>query len=115
MVSLTRMDAPHNGSGPKRKISKRSKQGEGRPSKRSPEVVATIAAAIASGLTDREAGIVAGIRHDTMTEWRKDPEFSEAVEKATAERLLLRLERIEAGEQGWQGTAWALERIYPHR
>ena len=20
-----------------------------------------------------------------------------------------------AGEQGWQGTAWALERLYPHR
>jgi hypothetical protein len=50
-----------------------------------------------------------------MTEWRKDPEFSEAIEKATAERLLLRLNRIEVGEQGWQGTAWALERIYPHR
>jgi hypothetical protein len=44
------------------------------------------------------------------TEWRKDPEFSEAIEKATAERLLLRLNRIEAGEQGWQGTAWALGR-----
>jgi hypothetical protein len=97
------------------KISKRSRQGEGRPSKRTPEMVATIAAAIASGLTDREAGIIAGIRHDTMTEWRKDPEFSEAIEKATAERLLFRLERIEAGEQGWQGTAWALERLYPHR
>jgi hypothetical protein len=41
----------------KRKISKRGRQGEGRPSKRTPEVVATIAAAIASGLTDREAGI----------------------------------------------------------
>jgi hypothetical protein len=78
-------------------------------------VVAKIAAAIASGLNDREAGILAGIRHDTMTEWRKDPEFSEAIEKATAERLLLRLNRIEAGEQGWQGTAWALERLYPHR
>ena len=50
-----------------------------------------------------------------MTEWRKDPGFSEAIEKATAQRLLLRLERIEAGEQGWQGTAWALERLYPHR
>src|SRR4030095_9138641 len=98
-----------------RKVSKRGRVDEGRPTKRTPEVVATIAAAIASGLTDREAGIVAGIRHDTMTEWRKDPEFSEAIEKATAERLLLRLERIEAGEQGWQGTAWALERIYPHR
>jgi hypothetical protein len=72
----------------------------------------TIAAAIASGLTDRDAGTIAGIRHDTMTEWRKDPEFSEAIEKATAERLLLRLERIEAGAQGWQGTAWALEDLF---
>jgi hypothetical protein len=35
--------------------------------------------------------------------------------RTTAERLLLRLEHIEAGEQGWPGTAWALERIYPHR
>ena len=50
-----------------------------------------------------------------MTEWRKDPEFSGAIKRATAQRLLLRLERIEAGEQGWQGTAWALERLYPQR
>jgi hypothetical protein len=91
---------------PAHSISKRGSLGEGRPTKRTPEVVAKIA----SGLTHREAGIVAGIRHDTMTEWRKDPEFSEAIEKATAERLLfLRLERIEAGETGWQGTAWALK------
>ena len=96
-------------------ISKRGRLGEGRPTKRTPEVVARIAEAIASGLTDREAGLLAGIRHDTMTEWRKDPELSEAIEKATAERLLTRLKRIEAGEQGWQGTAWALERLYPHR
>ena len=100
---------------PAHRISKRGRIGEGRPTKRTPEVVAKIAEAIASGLTDREAGLLAGIRHDTMTEWRKDPEFSEAIEKATAERLLTRLERIEAGEQGWQGTAWALERLYPHR
>ena len=26
-----------------------------------------------------------------------------------------RLARIERGEPGWQGTAWALERIYPKR
>jgi hypothetical protein len=36
---------------PKRKISKRDRQGEGRPSKRTPEVVAKIAEAIAIGLT----------------------------------------------------------------
>ena len=84
------------------KKSKRGRVGEGRPTKRTPEVVAKIAEAVAIGLTDREAGLLAGVRHDTMTEWRKDPEFSEAVERATAQRLLLRLGRIEAGEQGWQ-------------
>ena len=50
-----------------------------------------------------------------MTEWRKDSEFSGALKRATAQRLLRRLERIEAGEQGWQGTAWALERLHPAR
>ena len=97
------------------KKSKRGRVGEGRPTKRTPEVVAAISQAIAQGLTDREAGLLAGVRHDTMTEWRKDPEFSEAIERATAQRLLARLGRIEAGEQGWQGTAWALERLYPER
>jgi hypothetical protein len=100
---------------PAHSISKRGRVGEGRPTKRTPEVVAKIAEAVASGLTDREAGILAGVRHDTMTEWRKDPEFSEAIERATAQRLLARLGRIEAGEQGWQGTAWALERLHPSR
>ena len=50
-------------------------------------VIAKIAEAVAIGLTDREAGLLAGIPHDTMTEWRKDPEFSEAIERATAQRL----------------------------
>ena len=100
---------------PAHSISKRGRAGEGRPTKRTPEVVAKIAAAIAIGLTDEEAAVLAGINPDTMTEWRKDPEFSGAIKKATAQRLLLRLERIEAGEPGWQGTAWALERLYPYR
>ena len=81
----------------------------------SPEVVAKIAEAVAIGLTDEEAALLAGINPDTMTEWRKDPEFSGAIKRAGAQRLLLRLERIEAGEQGWQGTAWALERLHPAR
>ncbi len=97
------------------KKSKRGRVGEGRPTKRTPEVVAKIAEAVAIGLTDEEASLLAGINPDTMTEWRKDPEFSGAIKRATAQRLLLRLERIEAGEQGWQGTAWALERLHPAR
>ena len=97
------------------KKSKRGRVGEGRPTKRTPEVVAKIAESVASGLTDEEASLLAGVNPDTMTEWRKDPEFSGAIKRATAQRLKLRLERIEAGEAGWQGTAWALERIYPKR
>ena len=97
------------------RVSKRGRVGEGRPTKRTPEVVAKIAEAVAIGLTDEEAAVLAGINPDTMTEWRKDPEFSGAIKRATAERLLMRLERIESGEQGWQGTAWALERLYPQR
>ena len=97
------------------RVSKRGRVGEGRPTKRTPEVVAKIAEAIAIGLTDEEAALLAGINPDTMTEWRKDPEFSGAIKRAGAQRLLMRLERIEAGEQGWKGTAWALERLYPHR
>ena len=97
------------------KKSKRGRLGEGRPTKRSPEVIAKIAEAVAIGLTDEEAALLAGINPDTMTQWRKDPEFSGAIKRAGAQRLLLRLERIEAGEQGWQGTAWALERLHPAR
>ena len=100
---------------PAHSISKRGRLGEGRPTKRTPEVVAKIAEAVAIGLTDEEASLLAGINPDTMTEWRKDPEFSGAIKRATAERLLMRLERIESGAQGWQGTAWAFERLYPQR
>ena len=80
------------------KKSKRGRVGEGRPTKRTPEVVAKLAEAVAIGLTDEEAALLAGINPDTMTEWRKDPEFSGAIKRATAQRLKLRLERIEAGK-----------------
>jgi hypothetical protein len=97
------------------KKSNRGRVGEGRPTKRTPEVIAKIAEAVAIGLTDEEASLLAGINPDTMTEWRKESEFSGAIKRATAQRLLLLLKRIEAGEQGWQGTAWALERLHPSR
>ena len=44
-----------------RGISKRERLGEGRPTKRTPEVVAKIAEAVAIGLTDDEASLLAGI------------------------------------------------------
>jgi hypothetical protein len=89
----------------KRKVSRRGRIGEGRPSKRTPEIVTLISECIADGLTDEEAAAIAGINPDTLTRWRKDPVFSGAIKKATALRLRKRLARIEAGEPGWQGTA----------
>ena len=65
-------------------ISKRGRLGEGRPTKRTPEVVAKIAEAIAVGLTDEEAEPTCRDRADTMSEWRKDPAFSGAIKKAGA-------------------------------
>jgi hypothetical protein len=101
---------------PKCKISERGRQGEGRPTLYTPELANRLADYIAAGLTDEEAAALEDISCDCISRWRKsNPEFCVAIKKAEAGRLVLRLKRIEAGQQGWQGTAWALERLYPHR
>jgi len=98
------------------RVSKRGRVGEGRPTLYTPELAIRLADHIAMGLTDEEAAALEDISCDCINRWRKsNPEFCEAVKKAEAQRLKQRLTRIEAGEQGWQGTAWALERLYPHR
>jgi hypothetical protein len=71
---------------------------------------------ISAGLTDEEAAALEGISADCITRWRKaNREFCGTIKRAEAQRLKARLARIERGEPGWQGTAWALERIYPKR
>jgi transposase len=93
----------------------KTKHPGGRPTKRTPEITARIVEAISYGLTDEEAAALVGIDDDTLTQWRKIPEFSGAIKTAVATRQLTRLKRIDAGEPGWQGTAWAMERQYPER
>jgi hypothetical protein len=88
---------------------------EGAPTKRTDEVVTKIANAIALGLADDEAASVAGISDLTLTKWRRDPEFVRKIKNAVSTRLAMRLSRIESGADGWQGTAWLLERLYPTR
>jgi hypothetical protein len=91
------------------------KHAGGRPTKRTPEVTEQICEGIAYGLTDEEVAALVGIDDSTMTRWKKEPEFCGAIKKAQAIRLLIRLKRIEKGERGWQGTAWAMERQDPER
>jgi hypothetical protein len=98
-----------------KKVSKRGILGDGRPSKQTPAKVRKICSALAMGLNDEEAALVAGISDVTMTLWRRDPAFVERIKRAVALRLYKRLQRIEAGVEGWQGTGWCLERQFPTR
>ena len=85
----------------------------GRPTKRTPEIVERIAEAIADGLNDAFVCDLVGIDVQTLIDWRKIPQFSHAIKSAEAARLQIRLRRIESGGDGWQGTAWFVERKYP--
>jgi hypothetical protein len=82
----------------------------GRPTKRTPEITEQICEGISYGLRDEEIAAMVGIDDSTLTCWKKIPEFSGAIKRAVAMRKLDRLKRIEKGEPGWQGTAWAMER-----
>jgi len=50
-----------------------------------------------------------------LTNWRQDPEFLRKIKNAVSTRLAKRHSKIESGADGWQGTAWLLERLYPQR
>jgi hypothetical protein len=62
----------------------------GRPTKKSPEVIAKLVRAIALGLTDAEAALLAGINDFTLSRWRRDKEFQAELAAATAERKMER-------------------------
>jgi hypothetical protein len=51
----------------------------------------------------------------TFRAWRRDKAFVEKIKRAVALRLYKRLQKIESGADGWQGTGWVLERLYPTR
>ena len=87
----------------------------GRPTKRTAKMTEQICDGISYGLTDEEVAALVGIDDSTLTRWKKEPEFCGAIKRAQAIRKLSRLKRIEKGESGWQGTAWAMERQYPER
>ncbi len=85
----------------------------GRTPKHTPELVAKLADALASGMTDQQAADLVGIHSDTLREWgKKEDEFSAALAHARAKRLYQRLCYFVSGAPGWQAVAWILERAY---
>lgn len=87
-------------------------QGNGRPSEYTPEKLDIICKAIARGLPDKYVAAEADICEATLENWKKIPQFLESIKKAEAKRLGERLDRISEGVNGWQGTAWFVERKY---
>jgi hypothetical protein len=82
----------------------------GRPSKRTPEIVAKICDSLSIGLSNAKAATRAGVRDATLQEWLRDPEFQAQVEAAMAEKEAVMLGKVLGGKQGWQSAAWWLER-----
>jgi hypothetical protein len=105
---------PATFSNPK-KVSKRGIVGDGRPTKQTPETIKKLCDALAMGLNDEEAALVAGIADQTLRNWKRDSFFVEKIKRAVTLRLYKRLKRIESGGEGWQGTSWCLERLYGAR
>lgn len=85
----------------------------GRPTKCTPEMADRIAEAISYGLTNEDAACLVQVSDETLENWLRKPQFFGVIKRAVVERKLFRLKRIEAGEEGWPGTAWCMERQYP--
>ena len=68
--------------------------------------------AIAEGLTQRDASIIAGISEDTFSLWkRQDSDFSEQIRQKEIECKMAHINTIKtASKKNWTASAWWLER-----
>lgn len=87
---------------------------DSKPYKMTPERVQIITEALADGLTQKEASMLAGIDEDTLCNWkRNNSDFSDKVAKSTIEYKQRLMNTIrKAGEKDWKACAWLLERKY---
>lgn len=82
-------------------------------SKATQKTIEIILSAIAEGLSQREASILASISEDTLSLWKKDSDFSEQIRQKQIECKLAHIRNIKkASEKSWQASAWWLERKY---
>jgi len=96
---------------PIKRVSKRGRIWEGRPTKATPERIDAILKAIAKGLTREQACAKNDVSLDQFSEWEKRPEFPGLRAKALASRAESLLDKIEFDDpSGWQRLAWLLER-----
>lgn len=96
----------------------------GRPTKFNQEICDGILKSVQDCLPLKLCAEENGIHYDTLREWINEgiedikneqydtdkAKFSVAMKKGVGDRQRLLLEKIASGENGWQGSAWILER-----
>ena len=87
----------------------------GRPTKKTPTLVATLLRLISDGGPYDLCCKAVGITRETFYDWRRDdPAFAARVEQAAAKGSLGRLKKIEQhGQNDWHAFGWMLERRHP--
>lgn len=89
---------------------------QGRPTKRTRQVMDAICTAIEQGATFTIAAAAGGITYDTFNEWRKSfADFSEMVDASVAASALFHLANIKQhAVDDWRASGWMLEHRFPH-
>lgn len=95
----------------------------GRPPKFCPELCAAILKSVSDCLPLKLCAEENGIHYDTLRVWVNEGlqdildgkltekgRFSVRLKKTSADSMRILLERVRGAEQGWQGSAWILER-----
>jgi hypothetical protein len=90
----------------------------GAGSKKTPAAIERGLAVAKEGLPLRFVAGAMGVTFETLSQWRKDPEFAQALESARTEGVLLKWNQIKKSAEknpsnSWPAIAWLLERGFP--
>jgi hypothetical protein len=90
----------------------------GAGSKKTPAAIERGLAVAREGLPLRFVAGAMGVTFETLCQWRKDPEFAQALESARTEGVLLKWGQIKKAAEknpsnSWSAIAWLLERGFP--
>lgn len=94
----------------------------GRPTKCTPDVIASVCRCISEGLPYRDAARIAGVNETSITEWRARGEKGEEPFKTFVDALTVAVACFKqthlgtirkASKKSWTAAAWLLERRFP--
>lgn len=83
----------------------------GRKTKKTPEMIERLTAALSHGCTRTAAVSYAGISYETFTVYMEDSDFSETIKKAEyAAKAYFEDKIYQEAKKNWNAAAWWLER-----